>query len=117
MKDDYLRRAIVKRVVDGDTIDVDVDLGYKITTHQRLRLARIDTPEIRGKERAAGLKAMQFVVEILKSSPSVYVKTFKAGKFGRYIAEVWYHNEDGTRWTNLNDDLLEKGLAKPYGKK
>ena len=128
MKDSYVRKALVRRVVDGDTIDVDVDLGYKITTHQRLRLARIDAPEMRGKNRAAGQRAKEFVRRILtppEGNMYVYIQTFKSGKYGRYIAEVllWTSNlafqrlmtskENG--WVNLSDLLLEKGLAKPYG--
>ena len=119
MKDEYLRRATVRRVVDGDTIDVDVDLGYKITTHQRLRLARINAPEVRGKERAKGLKTKEYVELMLGACEgmalsTVYIQSFKSGKYGRYIAEVFYYNPVEHRWANLNDELLQRKLAKPY---
>jgi len=114
MKDDYLRRAIVVRVVDGDTIDVDVDLGFKITTHQRLRLARIDAPEVRGKERPEGLKAKNFVESMLNMNGDglIYIQTFKSGKYGRYIAEVWFR--DAGKWHNLSDTMMDAGMAEPY---
>lgn len=132
-KDKYFRNAVVDRVVDGDTIDVNVSLGFTVWVKQRLRLARIDTPEIRGSEKVEGKKSKDYVVRLLRPGTLLIIQTTKTGKYGRYIAEVWYGTvqviEKGEietvpignaallsecDWHNLNDELLEKGLAKPY---
>lgn len=104
--------AKLVKVIDGDTIDVLVDLGFEIKMKMRLRLSRIDTPEIRGKERALGLKAKRELKNYL--SKDLIISTEKRGKFGRYLAEVWSINT-GT-WINVNDWLLTSKLAKPYKK-
>lgn len=62
MQPDYLYKAKVLKVVDGDTLDCEVDLGFRVTTRQRFRLHRIDTPEVRGERRPEGL-ATTYVVE------------------------------------------------------
>jgi len=62
-------QVTVKRVVDGDTLDLEFDLGFKVSTRQRVRLARIDTPELRSKdrqERVRALKAKEYVENRLK---------------------------------------------------
>ena len=115
----YTYKASIVRVVDGDTVYVDVDLGFYLRQVMKLRLKGIDTPEIRGPERPEGLKAKQFVVETLAQCPVVVVKTDKIGKYGRYIAELWYlpgsddPHEILAQGQSLNRVLLEKGLAEP----
>lgn len=64
----------VVKIVDGDTIDVNVDLGFSIKTKQRFRLFGIDAWEIRGKERKLGLKAKEWVKEILPIGKDIVVK-------------------------------------------
>jgi len=114
----YEYKAEVIRVVDGDTIDVMVDLGFKTYRAERLRLARVDAPEIRGKEKEKGLKVKEFVENILKDYPFVIVRTEKTGKYGRYIAEVYIPEMkgDGTYSLkrSLSNLLLETGRAKLY---
>lgn len=108
----YYYKAKVLGVVDGDTLDLSVDLGLKITSEQRVRLAGIDAPEIRSrdkKEKEAGLRAKKFVVKKV-SGKTVLVKTEKKGKFGRYLATIYY----GRKEKNLNKELVEKGLAVEY---
>lgn len=113
MNDEYIRYAKVVRVVDGDTIDVSVDLGFGVWKKERLRLARIDTPEVRGKEKEAGLAAKAFVETAMSDQDMIIIKTSKQkGKFGRYIAEIEVLAEE--EWENLNDMLLKEGYAKPY---
>jgi len=102
-------RAEIVRVVDGDTLDVDVDLGFGVKKRERLRLGRVDAWETRGVEREAGLEATEFVERALFPGKEVTIQTRKRGKYGRYIAEVSY---DGK---NLADELLEHGHAEPYG--
>lgn len=108
----YQYKAIVVHVVDGDTIDVDIDLGFYIAMKRtRLRVARIDTPEIRGHERPQGLKAKARVEELVMNR-EVIIETEKKGKYGRYLAEVYYWN--GQRWMNLSNVLIAEGHAKMY---
>ena len=112
----YSYKAHVNRVVDGDTIDCDVDLGFYMIARIRFRLARVNTPETYGvskdsDEYKAGLKAKQFVVAAIEGK-DILIKTGKTGKFGRWIAEVYYGDN---LETNLSDRLLDLKLAKVYG--
>jgi micrococcal nuclease len=110
-------RAKLQRVIDGDTIDVTVDLGFSIEHTIRLRLAGINTPEVRGIERVEGKKATQFVVEWLQSAESInpewplIVQTKKTGKYGRWIARVY----DSGSEKCLNDAIDEAGFNKTHG--
>ena len=111
----YEYKALVTNVVDGDTIDVDIDLGFYMVARVRMRLARVDTPETYGVSRdsdeyKAGMKSKEFVKERLIMQ-DVLIKTQKTGKFGRWIAEVFY----GPNFEiNLSDELIKRGLAEPY---
>ncbi len=108
-------KAEIVNVVDGDTVDAVIDLGLGVKIERRLRLAGIDTPEMFGvkkdsEEYKRGLKAKNFVISALGSVENrCWVKTIKdkTGKYGRYIAEIYFM--DGK---NLNELLVEKGLAK-----
>ena len=104
-------KAKVVKVVDGDTLDVDIDLGFYMTTRQRLRVNRIDTPE-RGQP--GFHEATNRVKELCPVGGEVIVETHKTGKFGRWIAEITIENVDGS--INLSNLLLKEGLAEPYGK-
>lgn len=101
----YQYRAVVENVVDGDTIDVSVDLGFKVLTRQRVRLARIDTPE-RGQPGYAA--ARDFVRDVVLNK-TVTIKTDKVSKWGYYLADITL--EDGR---NLSDTLVQAQLAKHY---
>jgi len=110
----YLYKGIVKSVYDGDTMRVDIDLGFNMwIRNQKLRLAGVDTPEIRGEERPYGLVAKKFVTDRLSIGSPIYVLTEKdeTGKYGRYLATIFY----GEQLTNLNEELLATGNAEPYG--
>jgi len=115
----YQYKARVARVVDGDTVYVSVDLGFYLRQEMKLRLKGINTPEIRGPERPEGLKARQFVVEALAPCPAVVINTYKIGKYGRYIADLWYlpSSDDPAEILEkgrcLNQVLLEQELARP----
>lgn len=111
----YKYKVKVKRVVDGDTIDVVIDLGFKITTNQRIRLKGINTPETYSVKRNTeeykkGMVAKKFVVKRIEANNSeAIIETSKyTGKYGRYIGVIWL--ADNT--TSLNDELVEKGFAK-----
>lgn len=120
----YEYKAKVIKIVDGDTIDFDIDLGFHMTARIRTRLLGINTPEIRGKEREEGLRSKAFVVETLDKAVDVRVKTHKTGKYGRWLADILYKPLEKNpsmpeevfdkEYINLNKLLLVKGLAKKY---
>lgn len=110
----YQYKAKVERVVDGDTIDLNIDLGFKIITNQRIRLAGIDTPEIfsskkDSEEYQLGNDAKLFVENRLAANNNeVLIETEKyTGKYGRYIGTITLADSEIT----LNDELVEKGFA------
>lgn len=110
----YTYNYRVTRVIDGDTIEGIVDLGFDVSIKLRVRLAEVDTPEIfRPKseaERALGLKATKFVEDQILNK-SVILKTIKdkKGKYGRYIGYIFQDLEDEK---SLNSLLIEKKLTK-----
>ena len=125
----YEYKALLKRVVDGDTIDVYVDLGFSITMEMRLRLADIDTPELRSKdeaEREAAQAAKKFVEDYIGNNP-LLIRTRKtsSGKerttFGRFVADIWVVRTDTASGLGLNPELkflnqviVEEGHGKVY---
>lgn len=114
----YFYAAQVIHVYDGDTIYVDMDLGLGVWRHnQAIRLWKLNTPEVRGPERAEGLKVRDFVRDLLLNK-TVLLRTIldKRGvdqteKFGRLLGEVLLEGEDG-HVINVNKLLLEKGMAR-----
>jgi endonuclease YncB( thermonuclease family) len=104
--------ATVERVIDGDTFVAVVDLGYDVMIRARIRLAGVDTPELKGgseEERARAVEAKDFVTGLILGR-QVRIRALKKDSFGRHVSLVWYG--DGQR--NLSDDLLERGLARKY---
>lgn len=114
-------RAHLIRIVDGDTIDVDVDLGFYITRRQRVRLAGINAPEIRGRERPAGLAADKWLTDYLSDADHLVIRTEKVSdSFGRWVAWVWHGDgyvEDDPLPLSVNHLMVEAGHAvwKDYG--
>ena len=108
----YLYSATCTAVYDGDTITVDIDLGFgNIMQGQKLRLYCIDAPEMRGAEKAAGKVTRDWLrARIL--GKKITIRTFKdkTGKYGRWLAEVFGEDEEG-RLTNLNLEMVRLGLA------
>ena len=104
----------VTKVVDGDTIDVILDMGFDIMYKQRVRLFGIDTPESRTRdleEKKYGLLSKKFLQEHLKSASRIAIKTYKGdetGKFGRILGDVWC---DGV---SVNKLMCKKGYAVEY---
>jgi len=115
-------RCKILRVVDGDTVDVDIDLGFGVwLKKQRIRLYGIDTPESRTRdkeEKVYGLKAKAFLKDQLKNGATL--KTYKdgKGKFGRILGEFIVESEgyDGTMTVvhNVNKRMIEKHHAVAY---
>ena len=116
----YHYKATVVRVVDGDTLYLDVDLGFFVRLTINVRLYGLNTPEVIGKDREAGLKAKAYVEQTLPPGTLVVIQSYKQEKYGRYLADLWYlpgakgreEIEAGGRW--LNRELIESGLAVPY---
>jgi len=106
----------VLKIVDGDTIDVDIDLGFDISFTQRVRLAGIDTPESRTtdkKEKALGLEVKQRLKDILSKSSSVVIRTEKPDsteKYGRILGWLFI---DGAE-KSVNEALIADGYAWGY---
>ena len=106
----------IKKVVDGDTVDVVLDLGFNILHSVRVRMAGIDTPESRTRdldEKARGKLAKAFLKNWLSQEnekKKIVIKTFKKskGKFDRVIAEIWVDD------VNVNEDMIECYHAVPY---
>ncbi|MCG6185936.1 thermonuclease family protein [Maribellus maritimus] len=110
----YQYKATVKRIVDGDTLDVVIDLGFKITTNQRIRLANINTPETYNvkkdsDEYSRGMESKIFVEQRIAANDfEVIIETDKdVGKYGRYIGTIRLADNEIT----LNDELVKMGLA------
>ena len=102
--------ATVLKIVDGDTIDVMVDLGMGVHRKERLRFSRINAWETRGEHKVKGKLAKARVAELIPVG-----EKDKRGKYGRYIAEIFML--DGPVSKNLNDLLLNEGHAVLYNKK
>ncbi len=106
----------IENVVDGDTIDVTIDLGFDILFSSRVRLAGIDTPESRTKdlkEKALGLEAKEYLKKALKDAKSVVIKTEKINsseKYGRILGWVYINGDT----VSLNDMMINDGYAWGY---
>ena len=106
----------VKNVVDGDTIDVVIDLGFDILFASRVRLAGIDTPESRTTdkaEKALGLEAKEYLKKQLKDAKSVVIRTEKmdsSEKYGRILGWVYVNGNS----ESLNNKMINDGYAWGY---
>ena len=101
-------RATLERIIDGDTIDVLLDLGFKVFTLQRLRLLAIDTPE-RGQP--GYLEATHELAELLNPTgrlQPLIVHTIRRDGFGRWLATVWVEGSD----TSINEEMRRLGHAR-----
>ena len=108
----------IKKIVDGDTLDVVLDLGFNIFHSCRVRMAGIDTPESRTRdldEKARGKLAKEFlknwVTEYENNKKNIVIKTQKEkakGKFGRVLGELWVEG------VNVNEDMIQSYHAVPY---
>ncbi len=98
--------AYIERVVDGDTLFVQVDLGFGFWTRQYLRLRGIDAPEIDSSE---GKRAKKFVESELAGVPYLTIHSTRSDKYDRYLADIFYVSKTGEAF--LNNRLLERRLA------
>jgi micrococcal nuclease len=108
---EYMIMEVVK-VVDGDTLDVIIDVGFNMLRKDRIRINRIDTPESKTTdeyEKKLGLDAKKFVSEWVKKSKQIRIKTIKDDKYGRILGELFNENNEC-----LNNLLIENGYAWEY---
>jgi micrococcal nuclease len=110
------RVKTVTKIVDGDTIDVVIDLGFDISFSSRVRLAGIDTPESRTKdlkEKALGLESKDYLKKRLEQATNIVIRTEKVNsseKYGRILA--WLYLDGETK--SVNHEMIEKGYAWGY---
>ncbi len=109
----YEYECTIRRVVDGDTVDVDVDLGFGTwRCSERIRLYGVDTPECRtrdAEEKAAGLLAKKFVKDALHVGETYKLQTREKGKFGRFLGVIFMSAR-----TSINAALVTEHLAVAY---
>jgi len=111
----YIYRATVTNFVDGDTIDVLIDVGFGIYVTKRLRFLLVDTWEKRGDEKEKGIIARDRLIELITTAESVYIQTIMdaEGKYGRVLSWIWTENQDIL--LNINEILLDEGHGTLYG--
>lgn len=114
----YNYEAFVKDVYDGDTITVDIFLGFNVVlSNIKVRLVGIDTPEIRTKdlkEKEKGYETRDWLRERILGK-KVLLHTKEKGKFGRWLGTIWELNEDKPEFKNsYNKQLINEGLANEY---
>lgn len=106
----YSYNAKIINVVDGDTVDAEIDLGFKIKITHRLRLIDVDTEEMNDPDpqrRQLAKTAKDYLIEKLLNQ-TVKINTYKADSFGRYLAEIYIDK------FCVNDYLIESGLARKW---
>lgn len=108
----YNYRAIVVSVYDGDTCRADIDLGLGVwVKNEKIRLSRINAPEIRGDNRKSGLKSRDYLRKLILGK-NITIQTIKdkKGKYGRYLGEIWLKDDSG-EYRNINDEMVNSGFA------
>lgn len=108
----YYYNAVITRVIDGDTVEAEIDMGFSTWRKTMLRLDRINAYEVKlykgvtEEEKAKGLEAKALLESMLEQTDNkALVHTTYKGKYGRWIAEIWIGD------VNVADELLAKGLA------
>ena len=117
LKDPYIYRIKqITRVIDGDTIDADIDLGFDISLTKRIRLAGVDTPESRtsdANEKKYGLEAKEWLKHKVENAGHILIKTElpdSTEKYGRIIGHLFINDQD----SSLNDQMIVEGYAWTY---
>ena len=116
-------KCTIRRVVDGDTVDVDIDLGFDTWIHnERVRLYGIDTPESRTRdleEKKAGLFAKDVVLHYLPEGSKQVLRTHKdkVGKYGRVLGEFLIYDSITDRQTTINQFMIDHKIGVEYSGK
>lgn len=111
----YTYEAKIIAVYDGDTCTAVVDLGFRIKYEIKLRLAHINTPEVRGPQRPEGLKARDFLRKLILGK-TVQIRTMKdkQEKYGRYLADIYLLGVKLPENNYVNAIMIENGYAEEY---
>lgn len=116
-KDPYIYRIrSIHKVVDGDTIDADIDLGFDISLTKRIRLAGVDTPESRttdANEKKLGLESKDWLKHRLEFAKDIIIRTElpdSTEKYGRIIGHLFINGEE----TSINNQMISEGYAWEY---
>ena len=116
----YIYKIKLDRVVDGDTVDAYIDLGFDVSVKKRIRFMGINTPETRTKdleEKAKGLAAKDRLKSILEGANTIQLNSHGIGKFGRCLGELHVDVLDGKdclTLVNVNKLLINEGHATEY---
>lgn len=102
----YTYNALIKRVIDGDTFEAEVDLGFKIWAKDRFRLFGYSAPETHGDEKPYGIIAKTKLESLLVVGRIYVIKTTKPDKYGRWLAEILYPIDE-----TLNAHLIKQGYG------
>ena len=115
--DKYIYRGKLERVVDGDTIDALIDVGFDIWVKKRIRYKGIDTWESRTRdlaEKAKGLEAKarnkELLLEVSKNSGYFRIRSHGLGKYGRLLGEIFIMDKDGNQ-ISINEQMISEGHA------
>ena len=110
----YEYNVKVVKIIDGDTIDVDVDLGFNtVLVKQRVRLYGIDAPESRTRdkeEKQRGLLSKEFLISRCPVGSNIMLQSHERGKFGRILGEIFEYNKS----ESINKEMCREGYAVPY---
>ena len=117
----YEYRCKVVKIIDGDTVDVDIDLGFGVwLKKERIRLYAIDTPESRTRDleekklgKLATERTRQLLEDVSAKSGYFRLKSHGVGKYGRVLGELFVMDVDGNQW-NVNETLIAEGHAYIY---
>ena len=116
----YEYKIKLDRVVDGDTVDAYIDLGFDVSVKKRIRFMGINTPESRTRdleEKAKGLAAKDRVKQLLEGCKNIQLHSHGIGKFGRCLGEIFLDTVDGQEKLtveSLNELLIKEGHATEY---
>ena len=117
LRDPYIYRIKqILKVVDGDTIDASIDLGFDISLEKRIRLAAVDTPESRtadANEKKYGLQSKEWLKHKVENAKNILIKTElpdSTEKYGRIIGHLFINDQE----TSLNDQMIIEGYAWTY---
>ena len=103
----------INRIIDGDTVDLDIDLGFGVTLSHRVRLKDVNTAETKTldlEEKAKGLAAKEWLKKELSREGEWIIETVKEDKYGRILGTLYCVGDPIT----INERMLNEGIAEPY---
>ena len=113
----YTYSAKLIRVIDGDTVDLEIDLGFDISIRQRLKLYGVDTPDSRSVNsdtKQKGLEAKQRLTELLPRQFKINTILNKRGKYGRVLGTIFVNDKETGEEINVNELMVKEGHAVKY---